>query len=164
MTLYTVFFVIKIRVSAVMTNAPLVLTIDCDVYSNDPQTPLRVLCYMLDPYVDPNLAFVQFPQRFNGINKNDVYSAEFKNWTEIDAVGLDGILGPNYMGTGCFFRRRAFFGSPSSIVQPECPQLRPDHVPCSSSQAEDVLALALDVSRSCYEAQTHWGSQVLSSL
>ncbi|KAL8145980.1 hypothetical protein AgCh_003932 [Apium graveolens] len=151
---------VLIRVSAIMTNAPLVLTIDCDVYSNDPQTPLRVLCYMLDPCVDPNLAFVQFPQRFNGINKNDVYSAEFKNWTEIDAVGLDGILGPNYMGTGCFFRRRAFFGSPSSIVQPECLQLRPDHVPCSSSQLEDALALALDVSRSSYEASTQWGSQM----
>ncbi|WOH02358.1 hypothetical protein DCAR_0521747 [Daucus carota subsp. sativus] len=150
-----------IRVSAIMTNAPLVLTIDCDVYSNDPQTPLRVLCYMMDPCVDPNLAFVQFPQRFNGINKNDVYSAEFKNWTEIDAVGLDGILGPNYMGTGCFFRRRAFFGTPASVVQPECPQLRPDHVPCSSSlQEEDVLALALDVSRSNYEASTQWGSEM----
>ncbi|KAK1403961.1 hypothetical protein POM88_003566 [Heracleum sosnowskyi] len=33
------------RVSAAMTNAPIVLTQDCDMFSNDPKTPLRALCY-----------------------------------------------------------------------------------------------------------------------
>ncbi|XVF12934.1 hypothetical protein REPUB_Repub08aG0162700 [Reevesia pubescens] len=38
-----------------MTNAPIILTQDCDMYSNDPQTPLRVLCYVCDPAIEPNL-------------------------------------------------------------------------------------------------------------
>ena len=41
--------VLKLRVSAAMTNAPIIPTLDCDMYSNDPQTPLRALCYLLDP-------------------------------------------------------------------------------------------------------------------
>ncbi|CAL8157694.1 unnamed protein product [Prunus armeniaca] len=32
-----------LRVSATMTNAPTILTLDCDTYSNDPQTPHRAL-------------------------------------------------------------------------------------------------------------------------
>ncbi|XP_034711753.1 cellulose synthase-like protein G2 [Vitis riparia] len=63
---------VLIRVSATMTNAPVVLTLDSDMHSNDPQTPLRALCYLLDPDMDPNLGFVQFPQTFHGINKNDI--------------------------------------------------------------------------------------------
>ena len=65
-------FVLQIRVSATMTNAPVVLTLDSNMHSNDPQTPLRALCYLLDPDMDPNLGFVQFPQTFDGINKNDI--------------------------------------------------------------------------------------------
>ncbi|RVW43191.1 cellulose synthase-like protein G1 [Vitis vinifera] len=63
---------VLIRVSATMTNAPVVLTLDSDMHSNDPQTLLRALCYLLDPDMDPNLGFVQFPQTFHGINKNDI--------------------------------------------------------------------------------------------
>ncbi|KFK43508.1 hypothetical protein AALP_AA1G134400 [Arabis alpina] len=37
-----------LRVSAVMTNSPVILTLDCDMYSNDPTTPLRAL-YELRP-------------------------------------------------------------------------------------------------------------------
>ncbi|KAJ0048492.1 hypothetical protein Pint_14894 [Pistacia integerrima] len=53
-----------LRVSAVMTNAPIVLTLDCDMYSNDPKTPLRVLCYVCDSATRSDLSYVQFPQRF----------------------------------------------------------------------------------------------------
>ncbi|KAJ9706243.1 hypothetical protein PVL29_001669 [Vitis rotundifolia] len=45
-----------LRVSATMTNATVILTLDRDMYSNDPQTPLRALCYLLDPSMDPKLA------------------------------------------------------------------------------------------------------------
>ncbi|XP_034711681.1 cellulose synthase-like protein G3 isoform X2 [Vitis riparia] len=46
---------VLLRVSATMTNAPVILTLDTDMYSNDPQTPFRVLCYLLDPGMDPKL-------------------------------------------------------------------------------------------------------------
>lgn len=155
---------LKFRVSATMTNAPIILTIDCDMYSNDPKTPLRALCYYLDPCADSKLAYLQFPQRFRGINQADIYGAEFKGWTEIDATGFDGILGPNYMGTGSFFKRQALFGGPSSIVLPDAPELSPHHLVNKPIQADDVLTLAHRVAGCDYEDQTQWGSEVITPL
>ncbi|MQK95708.1 hypothetical protein EI021_30735, partial [Escherichia coli] len=61
-----------IRVSGVMTNAPIILTLDCDMYSNDPSTTKRALCYFMDRSVRPNLGYIQFPQRFHGLNEADI--------------------------------------------------------------------------------------------
>ncbi|KAL0292533.1 UNVERIFIED_CONTAM: Cellulose synthase-like protein G3, partial [Sesamum radiatum] len=47
---------IKLRVSAVMTNAPTILTLDCDMVSNDPSTPLKMLCYFMDNSIGPQLS------------------------------------------------------------------------------------------------------------
>ncbi|KAK1257942.1 Cellulose synthase-like protein G3 [Acorus gramineus] len=95
------------RVSAAMTNAPIILTLDCDMNSNDPQAPRQALCHLSDPEAHPNLAFVQFPQYFRGIDRNDIYGCEWKGLFQIYPVGMDGLRGPNHVGTGCFFRRRA---------------------------------------------------------
>ncbi|XP_044485758.1 cellulose synthase-like protein G2 [Mangifera indica] len=146
-----------LRVSTVMTNAPIVLTLDCDMYSNDPKTPLRVLCYACDSATRSDLAFVQFPQRFRGLNKNDLYACEIKRLFEINFLGFDGLRGPNYVGTGTFFRRRAFFGDPSSIWSPEIPQLHPNHAVDKSIRAPSVLSLAHHVAGCNYENQTYWG-------
>jgi hypothetical protein len=75
-------------------------------------------------------------------------------------MGMDGVEGPNYVGTGCFFRRRAFFGSPSSLISPEIPELSPDHVVDKPIQSQSVLALAHQVADCNYENQTDWGSKV----
>lgn len=148
---------VLLRVSATMTNAPIVLILDCDMYSNDPKTPLHALCFHLHP--PSQLAFVQFPQLFHGINKPDIYAAEFKFLFQIDASGMDGLLGPILMGTGCFVRRRAFFGGPSSFVAPENPMLSP-HNNVNDKRFMQVLDLAHHVAGSRYEAQTKWGSQI----
>lgn len=149
-----------LRVSAIMTNAPIILTLDCDMYSNDPRTPLRALCYHLDPCINSELAFVQFPQHFHGINKDDIYGAEFKNIVQINACGLDGLLGVNYIGSGTFFQRRAFFGTPLSIVLPEIPELSPHQHVNKPISANEVLALAHQVAGCRHDAQTKWGSEV----
>lgn len=141
----------------------MVLTLDCDMSSNDPQTPLRVLCYISDPATRPNLSFVQFPQRFRGLSKNDIYASEFKRLFLINFLGMDGLKGPNYVGTGAFFCRRSLFGSPSTLISPEIPQLHPNHVvdkdkPIHESPA--MLSLAHHVAGCNYENQTKWGSKV----
>ncbi|KAF5478060.1 hypothetical protein F2P56_004650 [Juglans regia] len=151
---------VMLRVSATMTNAPIILNLDCDMYSNDPRTPLRALCYLLDPKLMSQLAYVQFPQIFHGINKNDTYSCEYKRPFCSNLLGLDGMLGPNYIGTGCFFNRRAFFGSPSNIVPPEIPELCPDSVVDKSIQSQPVLELAHKVARCNYEYKTKWGYEL----
>ncbi|KAG5539498.1 hypothetical protein RHGRI_019893 [Rhododendron griersonianum] len=149
-----------LRVSAVMTNAPIILTLDCDMHSNDPQTPHRVLCYFSDATIRSKVGYIQFPQRFHGLNKNDIYACEFKRLFLIHPVGMDGLAGPNHVGTGCFFSRRVFFGGPSSFVSPELPELRPDHVVKEPIQAQSILAMAHHVADYKYEDQSNWGSKV----
>lgn len=149
-----------LRVSSVMTNAPIVLTLDCDMYSNDPQTPHRALCYFTDAKIRLDLAYIQFPQIFPSLNKNDIYSCEFKRLFQINPKGFDGLRGPNHVGTGCFFSRRAFFGSPTSYVAPELPELRPDRIVGGPIQAQSVLALAEHVAGCRYEERTGWGSKL----
>ncbi|XP_047337466.1 cellulose synthase-like protein G3 isoform X2 [Impatiens glandulifera] len=151
---------VLVRVSAVMTNAPIILTLDCDMYSNDPQTPRRALCYFVDSSLKDNLGYIQFPQAFFGINRDDVYGSEFKFEAKIYPSGNDGIGGPTYLGTGAFFNRRSLFGGPQTFLVPEIQELSPYWVVNKSIGSPDVLALANQLARCDYEAQTLWGSKV----
>ncbi|KAG4184740.1 hypothetical protein ERO13_A09G189501v2 [Gossypium hirsutum] len=150
---------VLLRVSAVMTNAPIILTQDCDMYSNDPQTPLRMLCYLSDPALKSSLAFIQFPQRFHGVDKDDIYDNEYKLPFQINPMGLDGLKGPSYVGSGCFFRRRSLFGDPSTPVSPEIPELSPEHVVNKPIKSQETLSLAHHVASCNYENETKWGSK-----
>ncbi|RWR81913.1 cellulose synthase-like protein E6 isoform X1 [Cinnamomum micranthum f. kanehirae] len=49
------------RVSAVMSNAPFILNVDCDMYSNNSQTLHHTMCFFLDYKESHRIAFVQFP-------------------------------------------------------------------------------------------------------
>ncbi|PSS11209.1 Cellulose synthase-like protein [Actinidia chinensis var. chinensis] len=151
---------VLIRVSAAMTNSPIILTLDCDMYSNDPQTPLRAMCFHLDTSADSKVAYVQFPQIFHGLNKHDIYCGEFKYIFQINPAGMDGVGGPPHVGTGCFFRRRALFGGPTSLVVPENPKLGPDHRVTGPIQSKEVLSLAHQVAGCNFEAKTVWGYKV----
>ncbi|KAK3434249.1 hypothetical protein EUGRSUZ_D01765 [Eucalyptus grandis] len=148
-----------LRVSAIMTNAPIILTLDCDMCSNDPKTPHRALCYLADPLIDQSqLGYVQFPQRYQGINKGDIYCGDFKRLFQINPIGMKN--GPSYVGTGCFFRRRSLFGPPSAIVQSEIPELSPEHSPNGLIRSERMLALAQNVAGCKYEHNTNWGHKI----
>ncbi|XP_022733526.1 cellulose synthase-like protein G3 isoform X2 [Durio zibethinus] len=150
---------VLLRVSAVMTNASIILTQDCDMYSNDPQTPLRVLCYLSDSAIQSKLAYIQFPQRFHGLNKNDIYASEYKRLFQVNPMGFDGLKGPNYVGSGCFFCRRALFGGPSASFPIEVPELSPNHVVDKPIKSQEILSLAHQVAGCNYENQTKWGSK-----
>ncbi|XP_074317684.1 cellulose synthase-like protein G3 [Silene latifolia] len=149
-----------VRVSATMTNAPIVLTLDCDTYSNDPQTLKRALCYFLDPVIQPTLAYIQFPQIFRALNKADIYYSEHKRLFQIHPRGMDGLHGPNYVGTGCFFQRRAFLGPPSYVIQPKMGTFRPQHLVNNPIMSSQVLDSAYPVAASNYETKTLWGSKL----
>ncbi|KAK4844978.1 hypothetical protein QYF36_026697 [Acer negundo] len=142
-----------------MSNAPIVLTLDCDMYSNDPETPLKALCYIFDPNIRPNLAYVQFPQRFHRIKKNDIYASKFKRLFELNPIGLNGLRGPGYVGTGAFFCRQAFFGDPSTFIAPEIVELSSNHVVEEPIKSPSILSLAHRVAGCNYENQTKWGSE-----
>ncbi|KAF8087198.1 hypothetical protein N665_0595s0011 [Sinapis alba] len=149
-----------LRVSGVMTNSPVILTLDCDMYSNDPTTPVRALCYLTDPKIKSGLGFVQFPQKFQGVSKNDIYACEYKRLFDINMIGFDGLMGPNHVGTGCFFNRRVFYGPPSNLILAEIDELNPNQIADKSIEAKDVLELAHNVAACNYEYNTNWGSKM----
>ncbi|XAR70153.1 Cellulose synthase (UDP-forming) [Bertholletia excelsa] len=151
---------VLLRVSAVITNAPVILNLDCDNYSNDPKTLHRVLCYFVDPKTSPTLAYVQFPQRFPRLDKDDIYACEFRRVFHVNPKGMDGLVGPDYFGSGTFFSRRAFFGGPSSFITPATPELRPDRDVDKPIEAQHTLALAHRVAGCNYDYQTNWGSKL----
>ncbi|KAK1274813.1 Cellulose synthase-like protein G3 [Acorus gramineus] len=136
------------RVSATMTNAPIILTLDCDMNCNDPQAPQRALCHFLDPDAPPNLAYVQFPQHFRGMDENDIYGCEWKGPFQINPIGMDGLRGPDFEGTGCFFRRRALHREPLLLNSKE----RDRNIDASN------LDMAHRVTRCTYENGTKWGA------
>lgn len=67
-------FWLKIRVSAVISNAPYLLNVDCDHYINNSKALREAMCFMMDPTSGKKICYVQFPQRFDGIDRHDRYS------------------------------------------------------------------------------------------
>ncbi|KAF3452931.1 hypothetical protein FNV43_RR03364 [Rhamnella rubrinervis] len=99
-----------VRVSAVLTNAPFMLNLDCDHYVNNSKAVREAMCFLMDPQVGKRVCYVQFPQRFDGIDRNDRYANRNTVFFDINMKGLDGIQGPCYVGTGCVFKRQALYG------------------------------------------------------
>ncbi|KAI3732690.1 hypothetical protein L1987_63897 [Smallanthus sonchifolius] len=99
-----------IRVSAVLTNAPFMLNLDCDHYVNNSKAVREAMCFLMDPQLGKKLCYVQFPQRFDGIDRHDRYANRNVVFFDINMRGLDGIQGPVYVGTGCVFNRQALYG------------------------------------------------------
>ncbi|KAH9729169.1 cellulose synthase [Citrus sinensis] len=99
-----------VRVSAVLTNAPFILNLDCDHYLNNSKAVREAMCFLMDPQLGKKLCYVQFPQRFDGIDRHDRYANRNIVFFDINMLGLDGIQGPVYVGTGCVFNRQALYG------------------------------------------------------
>nr|ATQ35921.1 cellulose synthase 4A [Linum usitatissimum] len=110
-----------IRVSAVLTNAPFMLNLDCDHYLNNCKAVREAMCFLMDPQFGKKLSYVQFPQRFDGIDHHDRYANRNVVFFDINMKGLDGIQGPVYVGTGCVFNRQALYGydPPASEKRPK---------------------------------------------
>ncbi|KAL2502446.1 Cellulose synthase A catalytic subunit 7 [UDP-forming] [Forsythia ovata] len=114
-----------VRVSGVLTNAPFMLNLDCDHYLNNSKAVREAMCFLMDPQVGKKVCYVQFPQRFDGIDRHDRYANRNTVFFDINMKGLDGIQGPVYVGTGCVFRRQALYG----YEPPKGPK-RPKMVSC----------------------------------
>ncbi|KAL0459364.1 UNVERIFIED_CONTAM: Cellulose synthase A catalytic subunit [UDP-forming] [Sesamum latifolium] len=110
-----------VRVSAVLTNAPFILNLDCDHYLNNSKAVREAMCFLMDPQIGKKLCYVQFPQRFDGIDRHDRYANRNVVFFDINMKGLDGIQGPVYVGTGCVFNRQALYGydPPASEKRPK---------------------------------------------
>ncbi|KAF9604302.1 hypothetical protein IFM89_005628 [Coptis chinensis] len=98
-----------VRTSAIMSNGPFILNLDCDHYIYNSAALREGMCFMLDRGGD-RICYVQFPQRFEGIDPNDRYANHNTVFFDVSMRALDGLQGPMYVGTGCIFRRIALYG------------------------------------------------------
>lgn len=57
-----------------LTNAPYLLNLDCDHYINNSKAIRESMCFMMDPLQGKRVCYVQFPQRFDGIDRHDRYA------------------------------------------------------------------------------------------
>ncbi|KAE8812936.1 Mixed-linked glucan synthase 2 [Hordeum vulgare] len=106
---------VMLRVSALLSNAPFVINFDCDHYINNSQALRAPMCFMLDPRDGQNMAFVQFPQRFDDVDPTDRYANHNRVFFDGTMLALNGLQGPTYLGTGTMFRRVALYG-----IEPPC--------------------------------------------
>ncbi|KAL0001659.1 hypothetical protein SO802_015440 [Lithocarpus litseifolius] len=168
------------RVSGLMTNAPYMLNVDCDMFVNNPKAALHAMCLLLSPNSEKEIAFAQFPQVFYDGLKDDPYANQFVVFYEYLGRGIAGLQGPLYGGTGCFHRRKVIyslfpnnvdpvnekliesillnFGSSTELINSAAKALKGkiDTV----ANLRNFIHAANQVSSSCYEYGTSWGTTV----
>nr|XP_043638830.1 cellulose synthase-like protein D2 [Erigeron canadensis] len=98
-----------VRASAIMSNGPFMLNLDCDHYIYNSEAIREGMCFMMDRGGD-RICYVQFPQRFEGIDPSDRYANHNTVFFDGNMRALDGLQGPVYVGTGTLFRRTALYG------------------------------------------------------
>ncbi|KAK7319743.1 hypothetical protein RJT34_04468 [Clitoria ternatea] len=164
---------VLLRISAVMSNSPYILVLDCDMFCNDPISARYAMCFHLDPKMSSSLAFVQFPQKFHNISKNDIYDSQLRSLFTVQWRGMDGLKGPVMSGTGFYIKRvslcgkseskgtdlqklKEYFGSSNDFIKSVAQN-------CTSDLAYDRNALLEEprLLASCeYEIGTKWGQEV----
>ncbi|CAO2042266.1 unnamed protein product [Urochloa humidicola] len=104
------------RVSAVLTNAPIMLNVDCDMFANNPQVALHAMCLLLGFDDEVHSGFAQAPQKFYGGLKDDPFGNQMEVIYEKIGIGIAGLQGMFYAGTGCFHRRKVIYGAPPESI------------------------------------------------
>ncbi|TKY48723.1 Cellulose synthase protein H1 [Spatholobus suberectus] len=98
------------RVSGLMTNAPFMMNVDCDMVVNNPKFVLHAMCILMDSKSGKEVAFVQcFQQFYDGI-KDDPFGNQWVAAYEYIIRGMAGLQGPYYGGTNTFHRRNVVYG------------------------------------------------------
>ncbi|RLM80252.1 cellulose synthase-like protein E2 isoform X2 [Panicum miliaceum] len=76
-----------IRVSSVISNSPIIMNVDCDMYSNNSGSIRDALCFFLDEEQGHDIAFVQYPRNFENVVHNDIYGNPINTVNEDASIG-----------------------------------------------------------------------------
>ncbi|PVH66775.1 hypothetical protein PAHAL_1G343900 [Panicum hallii] len=109
------------RVSAVLTNAPIMLNMDCDMFANNPQVILHAMCLLLGFDDEVHSGFVQAPQMSYKALQDDPFGNQAEVKYKKLGCGFAGLQGIKYNGTNCFHRRKVIYGMPpncTTLVKP----------------------------------------------
>ncbi|KAL0388467.1 UNVERIFIED_CONTAM: Cellulose synthase-like protein G3 [Sesamum radiatum] len=165
-----------LRVSGIMSNAPYTLVLDCDMYCNDPTSAKQAMCFHLDPKFSDTLSFVQFPQIFYNISKNDIYDGQARSAYKTKYQGMDGIKGTVCAGTGYFLKKKALYCSPNQedefLEEPEknfgfstklidsLQALTGKNVRERENLSDATIEEAKKLASCTYEQNTRWGKDI----
>ena len=69
--------------SSRISNSPIILNVDCDMYSNNSMSVRDALCFFMDEEKGNEVGFIQFPQAFENLTKNDVYGSSLNVLMEV---------------------------------------------------------------------------------
>ncbi|KAJ4829063.1 hypothetical protein Tsubulata_004399 [Turnera subulata] len=148
-----------IRISSNISNGQIILNVDCDMYSNDSLSIRDALCFFMDEGKGSDIAFVQFPQWFENLTKNDLYSNRLLVVTNVEFHGIDGYGGPLYVGTGCFHRRETLCGLKFNKNHKFDWKIR-DNVRNRQQNVQDLEAETKPLASCTYEQNTQWGNEM----
>ncbi|CAA0810720.1 Cellulose synthase-like protein E1 [Striga hermonthica] len=145
-----------IRVSSEISNGAVILNVDCDMYSNNSQSIRDALCFFLDEGKGREIAFVQFPQNFHNLTKNDLYGVSMRVVADVEFHGLDGYGGPMYIGTGCFHRRDTLCGR--KFTKGSAFEWKGITVP--KTDVSELEQSIKELASCTFEKNTQWGKEV----
>eukprot|EP00249_Psilotum_nudum_P011558 c23239_g1_i1 orf=383-2719(-) len=142
------------RVSGLLTNANFILNLDCDVFISDPKAIQQAMCFFMDPSFASELSFVQFPQAFEEVDKDDRYASRMKSTYDIIAKSVDGIQGSFDFGAGCMHSRVALYQYENDThIKSLSKEILPEEVFGRSGQlfSSAVHVLECQIGRSAHE-------------
>ncbi|KAK7320310.1 hypothetical protein VNO77_29671 [Canavalia gladiata] len=146
-----------IRVSSEISNAPFILNLDCDMYSNNADTIREILCFFMDEKKGHDIAYVQFPQNYNNITKNDHYANSYLVINEFELGGISGYGASLYCGTGCLHRRESLSGTYLKDYKTEC-DIKLERN--DNRTIEELNEGSKALTTCTYEQGTQWGKEM----
>ncbi|XP_038690914.1 cellulose synthase-like protein E6 isoform X2 [Tripterygium wilfordii] len=147
-----------IRVSSIISNGQILLNVDCDMYSNNSDAIRDALCFFMDEKKGQEIAFVQFPQNYENITKNDLYGNSMTTIAEVEFHGLDGYGGPLYIGSGCFHRRDILCGG--LFADDGKSEWKTEKNTKRTESVHELEETSKGLASSTYEQKTQWGKEL----
>lgn len=68
------------------------LNLDCDHYINNSKAVREAMCFLMDPQIGRRVCYVQFPQRFDGIDRHDRYANRNTVFFDVRLANSDALL------------------------------------------------------------------------
>ncbi|GKV47636.1 hypothetical protein SLEP1_g54516 [Rubroshorea leprosula] len=148
-----------IRESSRISNGPVILNVDCNMYSNNSESIRDALCFFLDQEKGHEIAYVQYPQNFDNITQNEIYGNSLRVIMEVELPGIDGNGGPCYIGTGCFQRRETLLGGKKYSKEFET-EWRSENNRNSEESSNALEELCKSLASCAFEQNTEWRKEM----
>lgn len=149
-----------VRSSAVLSNGPFILNLDCDHYIYNCMAVREGICFMMDRGGE-DICYIQFPQRFEGIDPSDRYANHNTVFFDGNMRALDGLQGPFYVGTGCMFRRFALYGFDPPKLDMLPPEKKGSDGNVSAAETQALKATDFDPDLDVNELPRRFGNSTL---